>query len=175
MRRSLLFAAAAFLAAPLAAQQVTKTFDYKPVDSIQDIRLSLDKIKINQIVFKVSGEVGAGLRRSDERGGRPHRQRRPGAGRRRRRGRDPRRGRQHRGRRLGRHAVGWLAAGERDAAAIKFPFVFRNLAKAKTFTITMEVEPKPGTATPRRRPDGRRLSYGRPLSYGANPGTSRPA
>ncbi len=148
MRRSLLFAAAAFLAAPLAAQQVTKTFDYKPVDSIQDIRLSLDKIKINQIVFKVSGEVGAGLRRStseavvridndglvpvavgvavailDEAGNMV------AAG-------------------SGGTRVGWLAAGERDAAAIKFPFVFRNLSKAKIFTITMEVEPKPGTATP---------------------------
>ncbi len=148
MRRTLLFAAAALLAAPLAAQQVTKKFDYKPVDSIQEIRISLDKIKINQIVFKVSGEVGAGLRRSaseavvridndgqtpvtvgvavavmDEEGNLV------AAG-------------------SGGTRVGWLAAGERDAAAIKFPFVFRNLAKAKTFTITMEVEPKPGTTTP---------------------------
>ena len=48
--------------------------------------------------------------------------------------------------------VGWLAAGERDAAAIKFPFVFRNLSKAKTFMITMEVEPKPGAATPAPSP-----------------------
>jgi hypothetical protein len=152
MRRGLLFAAAALLAAPLSAEQVTKKFDYKPVDSIQDIRLSLDKIKINQIVFHLAREVGAGLRRStseavvridndgqfpvavgvavavmDEEGNLV------AAG-------------------SGGTRVGWLLAGERDAAAIKFPFVYRNFSKAKTFVITMEVEPKPGTVTPTPAP-----------------------
>ncbi len=158
MRRGFLFAAAALLAAPLAAQQptktppaarqLTKTFDYKPVKSIQDIRLSLDNVKINQIVFHGGKEAGAGVRRStseavvridndgptpvavgvavavmDEDGNLV------AAG-------------------SGGTRVGWLLAGERDAAAIKFPFVYRNIANARTFTITMEVEPKPGTATP---------------------------
>jgi len=152
MRRGLLFAAAALLAAPLSAEQVTKKFDYKPVDSIQDIRLSLDRIKINQIVFHLAREVGAGLRRStseavvridndgqtpvavgvavavmDEEGNLV------AAG-------------------SGGTRVGWLLGGERDAAAIRFPFVFRNLAKARTFIITMEVEPKPGAVTPTPAP-----------------------
>jgi hypothetical protein len=146
MRRALLFAAAGLLAVPVAAQQVTKTFDYKPVDSIQDIRLTLDKVRINQIVFKVGESGAAAQRRStseavvridnesegavavgvavavkDEEGNLV------AAG-------------------SGGTRAGWLRAGERGAATIKFPFVFRNLAKAKTFTITMEVEPKAAAA-----------------------------
>ncbi len=152
MGRALLAAAAGLFAVPLAAQQVTKTFDYKPVDSIQEIRLSLDRIRINQIVFKLSGGIGGGLRRStseavvridndgeapvavgvavavmDEEGNLL------AAG-------------------SGGTRVGWLLGGERDAAAIKFPFVFRNLAKAKTFKITLEVEPKPGSVAPAPSP-----------------------
>ena len=153
MRQALFVAvAAAGLAASapagVTAQQVTRTFDYKPVDSIQDIQISVDKIRINQIVFQTAKEVGSGLRRStseavvrvdndgqtpvavgvavavmDEAGNLV------AAG-------------------SGGTRVGWLRAGERDAASIKFPFVYRNFSKAKRFTITMEVEPKPGVAAP---------------------------
>ena len=130
--------------APALAQQATKTFEYKPVDSIQDIRLSLDKVRINQIVFKIGPPAAAGGRRStteavlridnesllpvavgvavsvmDEAGNIVA----AGSG-------GPR--------------AGWLKPGERGAASIKFPYVYRNLAKAKTFVVTMEVEPKTG-------------------------------
>ena len=143
MRRTLLFAVAVCLSAPLTAQQVTKRFDYKPVDGIQPINVAIDRIKINQIVFKTGREAGGPLRRSsaecvvrvdndgltpvavgvavavlDEDGNLV------AAG-------------------SGGTRVGWLSAGERDTSAIRFPFVYRNLDKAKTFMITMEVEPKP--------------------------------
>ena len=65
IRRAALFAAAVFAAAALSAQQVTKKFDYKPVDGIQTISLAIDKVKINQIVFKTGRAAGGPLRRSD--------------------------------------------------------------------------------------------------------------
>jgi hypothetical protein len=143
MRRIFVFAAVLCLAAPLAAQQVTKRFDYKPVDSIQPIAIAIDKVKINQIVFKTSKEIGGPVRRStaecvvrvDNDGTTPVAVgvavaildgdgNIVAAG-------------------SGGTRVGWLSAGERDTSAIRFPFVYRNLDKAKTFMITMEVEPKP--------------------------------
>jgi hypothetical protein len=143
MRRILLFTVAACLAAPLAAQQVTKRFDYKPVDGIQAINVAIDKIKINQIVFKTGNGAGGPLRRStaecvvrvDNDGQTPVAVgvavaildgdgNIVAAG-------------------SGGTRVGWLSAGERDTSAIRFPFVYRNLDKAKTFMLTMEVEPKP--------------------------------
>jgi hypothetical protein len=52
VRMALSLLAAAVLSAPLSAQQATKKFDYKPVKDIQDISLAVDKVKINQLVFK---------------------------------------------------------------------------------------------------------------------------
>jgi hypothetical protein len=65
MRKAILFVAAAYLAAPLAAQQATKKFDYKPVDGIRTISLAIDQVRINQVVFKPGKAVGGPLRRSD--------------------------------------------------------------------------------------------------------------
>jgi hypothetical protein len=137
--------------APALAQQATKSMEYKPVDSIQEIRLSVDKVRINQIVFKLAPQTGPGpgTRRStteavvridnegllpvavgvavsvmDEAGNIV------AAG-------------------SGGTRSGWLQPGERGAASIKFPYVYRNLARAKTFVVTMEVEPKTaGPAVP---------------------------
>ena len=33
--------------------------------------------------------------------------------------------------------------GEHDTSAIRFPFVYRNMEKAKTFLVTLEVQPRP--------------------------------
>lgn len=148
VRGAALFAAAIFAAAPLSAQQATQKFDYKPVDSIQTISLAIDKVKINQIVFKTGKAVGGPLRRSnaecviridndgltpvqagvavalfDEEGNLV------AAG-------------------SGGTRVGWLWAGERDTSAIRFPFVYRNMEKAKTFIVTLEVSPKPPKDAP---------------------------
>ena len=143
MRKAALFAAAVFLAAPLPAQQATKKFDYKPVDGIQTISLVLDQVKINQIVFKPGKALGGPVRRSDaecairidndgpvavqtgvavalfdEAGNLV------AAG-------------------SGGTRAAWLAAGDHDTSAIRFPFVYRNMEKAKTFLVTLEVLPKP--------------------------------
>ena len=34
--------------------------------------------------------------------------------------------------------VGYLGKGERDTFVIRFPYVYRNLENAKTFTVTLE-------------------------------------
>jgi hypothetical protein len=143
MRKAALFAAAACLAAPLSAQQATKRFDYKPIDGIQTISLVLDQVKINQIVFKPGKAIGGPLRRSDaecviriDNDGQVPVQagvavalydedgNLVAAG-------------------SGGTRVGWLSAGERDTSAIRFPFVYRHMEKAKTFLVTLEVQPKP--------------------------------
>jgi hypothetical protein len=135
--------AAAVFSTPLLAQQATKKFDYKPVKDIQDIGLAVDKVRINQLVFKAPKPDSGPLRRSsaecvaridndgqapvavgvavvlmDEAGNIV------AAG-------------------SGGTRMGFLSAGERDAATIRFPYLYRNLSKAKTFIVTMEVEGKP--------------------------------
>jgi hypothetical protein len=142
-RKAALFAAAICLAAPLGAQQATKKFDYKPVDGIQTISLAIDQVKVSQIVFKPGKTVGGPVRRSDaecviridndgpvavqtgvavalfdEAGNLV------AAG-------------------SGGTRAGWLSAGEHAASAIRFPFVYRNMEKAKSFLVTLEVLPKP--------------------------------
>jgi hypothetical protein len=147
MRRSFVhFAGAACLAAaaPVAAQQVTKSFDYKPVDGIQNVSLVVEDVKVHQVVFKVPKEGGASSRAAkseavvrvdnegqsavavgvavvvmDEAGNIV------AAG-------------------SGGTRYSWVPAGERSPVAMRFPYVSRNFAKAKRFTITLEVEPKPG-------------------------------
>ncbi len=141
MRKAALFAAAICLAAPLPAQQATKKFDYKPVDGIQAISLAIDQVKISQIVFKPGKALGP-VRRSDaecairidndgpvpvqtgvavalfdEAGNLV------AAG-------------------SGGTRAAWLPAGDHDTGAIRFPFVYRNMEKAKTFLVTLEVVPK---------------------------------
>ena len=130
--------------AALAAQQVTKKFDYKPVDSIQTISIAIDKVKINQIVFKPSKAIGGPRAAPTAECVVRDRQRRPTRG-----GRRASRWRFFDGdgnlvaAGSGGTRVGWLSAGERDTSAIRFPFVYRNMDKAKTFIVTLEVEPKP--------------------------------
>jgi hypothetical protein len=152
MRKAALFAAAVCLAAPLPAQQATKKFDYKPVDGIQTINLAIDQVKVSQIVFKPGKAVGGPVRRSDaecvlridndgpaavqtgvavalfdEAGNLV------AAG-------------------SGGARAGWVSAGEHDTSAIRFPFVYRNMEKAKTFLVTLEVQPRPPRDAPASAP-----------------------
>jgi hypothetical protein len=143
MPRKLFFVvAAAVLASPLSAQQVTRKFDYAPVNGVQDLKFELDKVSVNQITFKPGKSLGAGIRQSDasveirvdnngptdkivgvaivmldDQGNVV------AAG-------------------SGGTRVGYLSAGERDTSRIAFPFVFRHMEKAKTFIVTMELEDK---------------------------------
>jgi hypothetical protein len=150
MRRALVSASAACFAAAasLSAQQVTRSFDYKPVDGIQNIQLAVEDVRVHQVVFKVPKEGGASARASkseavvrvdnegeasvavgvavvvmDEAGNIVA----AGSGGTRR---------------------AWLAAGERGPVSMRFPYVSRNFSKAKRFTITMEVEPRAEAAEP---------------------------
>lgn len=143
IRRLLLLALAAGVASPVLAQQVTKTFDYAPVNGVQDLNFEMDKVNVNQIVFKVGKSLGAGIRKSDaavdvrvDNNGTVDKivgiaiammdadGNLVAAG-------------------SGGTRVGYLRKGERDIARIAFPFVFRHMDKAKTFTVTMEMVDKP--------------------------------
>ena len=158
MRRVSVVVAAALLvvSVPGAAQQLTKTFDYKPVDGIQAIEFGLDEVKVDQIVFRTAKDVATGPRQRsnsetvvrvvngsqgpvlvgvavaamDEAGNIV------AAG-------------------SGGTRTGWLEPGGRDSVAIRFPYVYRNLAKARKFTLTIEVEPKPGAGVPAPAATGR--------------------
>jgi hypothetical protein len=136
-------ALAAGLAAPLAAQQVTKKFDYAPVNGVQDLSFNLDQVNLNQVTFKPGKSLGAGLRQSDasaeirvDNNGKTDKivgvaivmmddeGNIVAAG-------------------SGGTRVGYLSAGERDTSKISFPFVFRHMDKAKTFIVTMEIAERP--------------------------------
>jgi hypothetical protein len=148
-RRLALFAVAAALASPALAQQVTKKFDYAPVNGAQDLRIELEKVVLNQVVFKPGRSLGGPVRRSDASA--EVRIDNNGA-------KD-----QVVGVALvvldgdgnivaagsGGTRWGHLKAGERDTSTINFPFVFRNFDKAKTFWVTLELSPmEPELRTP---------------------------
>jgi hypothetical protein len=147
--RTLLAALGIAAAAGLSAQQpgpgfeqVSQKFDYKPVKQIQAIQLALEKIQVRQIVFAPASEAGGKQRHSvpeavlsiDNDG--------PStavigvaiaifdadgnllaAG-------------------SGGARQGWLAAGEKGTASIRFPFVYRSLDKARSFQLTLEILPR---------------------------------
>jgi len=125
-----------------AFQQISQKFDYKPVKQIQAIQLALDRIQVRQIVFAPASEAGGKQKHSvpeavlsiDNEGAATAavgvaiaifdgdgNLLAAGAG----------------GARQG-----WLAAGEKGTAAIRFPYVYRNLDKARTFLLTLEVQPR---------------------------------
>jgi hypothetical protein len=144
--RALLVAAAAWAASslPLSAERATRTFDYQPVDRIQEIALSVGEVRIRRIAFQPARETAAPVRRSnaecvvrvdndspfdvqvgvavaifDADGNIV------AAG-------------------SGATRGVWLSAGERGTSTIRFPYVFRNLGSARTFTVTLEADPRPG-------------------------------
>ena len=151
MRRALVASFAACLAcsAVASAELLTKTFDYKPVDGIQNIQLVVDDVKIQQVVFQVTQKEGEASSRAarneavvrvDNEGASPvvvgvavvvldEAGNILAAG-------------------SGATRAGWVAAGNRAPVQMRFPFVSRNFAKARKFTITMEVESKAGSAVP---------------------------
>jgi hypothetical protein len=139
---ALSLALAAGLSSPAVAQQITRKFDYTPVNGVQDLKFELDKVSVNQIVFKPGKPLGAGIRKSDSSVEIRVDNNGPtdkivgvaivmmddqgnvvAAG-------------------SGGTRVGYLSAGERDTSRIAFPFVFRHMDQAKTFIITMELAEK---------------------------------
>ena len=139
MRRLFLFAVAASLACPAVAQQITKKFEYAPVNGVQELRIELDKVVMNQITFKPGKSIGGPLRQSDasaevriDNNGTKDQivgvavvvldgdGNVVAAG-------------------SGGTRWGHLNAGERDNSRIAFPFVFRNMEMGKTFLVTLEL------------------------------------
>ncbi len=128
--------------APPAFQQISQKFDYKPVKQIQAIQLALDRVQVRQIVFAPASEAGGRQKHSVPEAVLSIANDGPAtaaigvaiaifdgdgnllaAG-------------------AGGARQGWLAAGEKGTAAIRFPYVYRNLDKARTFLLTLEVQPR---------------------------------
>jgi hypothetical protein len=130
-------------AAPLLGQQATQKFEYRPVHQVQEVGFQLEKIWVRRVSFRpgappphravpeavvrienesdAAAAVGVAIVLFDADGNIV------AAG-------------------AGGTRVGWLAAGERDTSIIRFPYVFRNLDKARTFTMTMEIQKKEPSA-----------------------------
>ena len=134
---------AAFLlaAAPLSAGQATQKYDWSPVHGAQDVHVEVDRIVVSSLQFDLGSqvpptqfstakavarvdnngflayEVGVAVVVFDEEGDIV------AAG-------------------SGGVKLGSLGKGERDTFTIKFPSVYRNFDKAKTFMVTLETQEK---------------------------------
>src|SRR5512147_1868764 len=135
--------AALLLAPPLLAGQATKKYDFAPVNGAQDVAVEVDKVKINQVVFKLDSqgtgfvfstkagdssakvridnnsdtdvEVGVAIVVFDAEGNIV------GAG-------------------GGGTKAGYLKKWSRDTHGVDFDYVYRNAGKAKSFVITLETK-----------------------------------
>lgn len=143
IRKASLFLLAGALGAPLAADQVTNKFDWRPVHGVQEVRVEVGRIVISQIEFDLGGTLEATpVRRSsakavvrvDNNGWTDQE--------------------------VGIAVVvfdgegnvvatgsggtkwGYLNKGDRDHYTVDFPYVYRNFERAKTFLVTLETKPK---------------------------------
>ncbi len=131
------FLAALFVAAPLSAGVATEKFDWRPVNGVQDIHVESDRVVVSSLEFDMGDrlkplkassakavarvdnngflayEVGVAIAIFDADGNIV------AAG-------------------SGGVKLGSLGKGERDTFTIRFPYVYRNLANAKTFLVTLE-------------------------------------
>ncbi len=136
-------ALAGLLAAPLAAEQSTKKFDWAPINGVQDINISAGDIMIGQVTFNTGSTLkGTPLRKSSA---------------------DVRVRIDNNGltdQQVGVAVVvfdvegnvvgagsngtkwGYLTKGDRTYYTIDFPYVYRNLDKAATFMVSIETQGK---------------------------------
>jgi hypothetical protein len=134
---------AAAIAAPAAADQITKKFDWSPVGGIQEVNVEVQHVVVGQIIFDLGStlkgtpvrkssanaklridnngfmdtEVGVAIVVFDEEGNVVA----TGSG-----------GTQW----------GYLNKGDRTNYTINFPYVYRNFERAKSFIITLETKEK---------------------------------
>jgi len=131
-----------FLAAcPLLAGQATQKYDWNPVGGAQDVHVEVERVVVSSLQFDLGSqvaptqystakvvarvdnngflayEVGVAVVVFDEEGNVV------AAG-------------------SGGVKLGSLGKGERDTFTIKFPSVYRNFNKAKTFVVTLETQEK---------------------------------
>lgn len=136
-------AMAGLLAAPLAAEQSTKKFEWAPINGVQDINISAGDVVIGQVVFNTGSTLkGTPLRKSSA---------------------DVRVRIDNNGltdQQVGVAVVvfdaegnvvaagsngtkwGYLTKGDRTYYTIDFPYVYRNLDKASNFVVTVETQGK---------------------------------
>ena len=137
MVKRFLFPAALLIAAPLSAGVATVKYDWKPVKGVQEVRVESEHVVVSSLEFDMGDrlkplqassahavarvdnngflayEVGVAIAVFDADGNIV------AAG-------------------SGGSKVGYLGKGERDTFVIRFPYVYRNLENAKTFTVTLE-------------------------------------
>ena len=140
VKRFSLFAAL-LVASPLFAGQATQKYDWNPVGGAQDVHVETERIVVSSLQFDLGSqvpptqfstakavarvdnngflayEVGVAVVVFDEEGNVV------AAG-------------------SGGVKLGSLGKGERDTFTIKFPSVYRNFGKAKTFMVTLETQEK---------------------------------
>lgn len=150
MVRRFSFLAAFLFAAPLSAGVATEKFDWHPVKGVQDIHVESDRVVVSSLEFDTGDrlkplqastakavarvdnngflayEVGVAIAVFDGDGNIV------AAG-------------------SGGVKLGYLGKGERDTFTIRFPYVYRGLANAKTFLVTLETREK-GSKSPRKAP-----------------------
>lgn len=143
LRKAFLVLLGAALATPMAAEQITKKFDWKPVSGVQDIQVEAQHVVVGQVTFDLGStlkgtpvrkssakavlrvdnngyideEVGVAVVVFDEEGNVVA----TGSG-----------GTQW----------GYLNKGDRAYYKVTFPYVYRNFDKAKSFLITLEIKEK---------------------------------
>jgi len=131
------FLAALLVAAPLSAGVATEKYDWRPVNGVQEIHVESDRVVVSSLEFDTGDrlkplqastakavarvdnngflayQVGVAIAIFDGDGNIV------AAG-------------------SGGVKLGSLGKGERDTFTIRFPYVYRNLANAKTFLVTLE-------------------------------------
>src|SRR5262245_30677242 len=148
VKRFSFLAALLLVAAPLSAGQATQKYDWNPVQGAQDVHVEVDRIVVSSLAFDLGSqvpptqfstakcvarvdnngflayEVGVAVVVFDEDG------HVVAAG-------------------SGGVKLGSLGKGERDTFTIKFPSVYRNFDKAKTFMVTLETQEKGAKPKPK--------------------------
>ena len=145
------FLAAFLLAAPLSAGVATEKYDWHPVNGVQDVHVESDRVVVSSLTFDVGSQVkplqsssAHAVARVDNNGFLAYEVgvaivifdgdgNIVAAG-------------------SGGVKMGSLGKGERDTFTIRFPYVYRNLASAKTFTVTLEARERGGKPKPTPTP-----------------------
>ena len=142
------FLVALLVASPVFAGVATEKFDWHPVNGVQEIHVESDRVVVSSLEFDMGDrlkplqastakavarvdnngflayEVGVAIAVFDGDGNIV------AAG-------------------SGGVKLGSLGKGERDTFTIRFPYVYRNLINAKTFTVTLETRERGGKSKPK--------------------------